>query len=95
MVGGTVVGLSRKNGETLLNVEDTRRPGDVCAVRCEERRTDTNEPIQVMPGDQVWWQCGKVYWTPKRGKAPVCRYRDHDAVTEGDDIPLRKIGYSH
>lgn len=95
MVGGEVVGLSRKSGETLLNVRDLTYRSDYCAVRCAEKRADTGEPVRIAVGDQVWWQCGKVYWTPKRGTAPVCRYRDHDGVTAGSDIPLPKIGYSH
>jgi hypothetical protein len=94
MVGGTVIGVSRRGDVTLLNVKDNTYT-DECAVRCVERRDDTGEDVRVMPGDQVWWQCGKVYWTPKRGKPPVCRYRDHPGVTEGSDIPLPKVGYSH
>ncbi len=82
MVGGTVIGVSRRGGELLLNVKD-HHYGDECAVRCEDRRADTGDAVRVMPGDQVWWQCGKVYWTP-----------NHADITEGD-IPLRKVGYSH
>lgn len=89
-----MIGVVRKGGVTLLNVGDDTYGGE-CAVRCEGRRADTGDAVRIMPGDAVWWQCGKVYWTPKRGKAPVCRYQDHPDATEGDDIPLRKIGYSH
>ena len=94
MVGGTVVGLSQIGDVVLLNVRDNTY-SDECAVRCEAVRSDDRRRVRIIPGDQVWWQCGKVYWTPKRGNAPVCRYYDTDDVTEGSDIPLKKIGYSH
>lgn len=80
MVGGTVIGVSLKNGECLLNVKDNTY-NQTCAVRCESKRADTGQPVAIMVGDQVWWQCGKVYWSA-------------GGVAERD-IPLRKIGYSH
>jgi hypothetical protein len=93
MVGGIVIGLSRRNGETLLNVQDTRRANDLCAVRCEERRTDTNEPVSIAVGDSVWWQCGNVYWTPAASKSGDLAQRTNGRANW--DIPLPKIGYSH
>lgn len=92
MVGGTVIGLSRKGGETLLNVKDNTY-SDECAVRCREFRTDTNEPVQIGVGDQVWWQCGQVYWTPAAARSGDLAQRT--AGRANWDIPLRKIGYSH
>jgi hypothetical protein len=92
MVGGTVIGLSRKAAGTLLSVRD--RNGDECAVRCEERRTDTGEPVEIAVGDSVWWQCGNVYWNPPgtdySGRS--ARWVDGRATY---DIPLPKVGYSH
>lgn len=88
MVGGVVIGVSRTRHETLLNVRDNNRHGDECAVRCREVRNDTNEPVQIAVGDQVWWQCGKVYWTPMPR-------RPCHPVHKTEDIPLDKIGYSH
>lgn len=78
MVGGKVIGISRKDGEALLTVEDviTERTADNCAVRCIERQAG-----EIGIGDSVWWQSGKVYWTPK-------------SRTE-TDVPLEKVGYSH
>ena len=81
MVGGSVVGVSRKDGVTLLNVEDKSPYSGSCAVRCIEKRLDTGDRIVIMPGDQVWWQCGKVYWWA-------------GGVAE-KDVPLPKVGYSH
>jgi len=80
MVGGTVIGASLKNGEYLLNVKDNKYE-QTCAVRCEAKRADNGHQVAVMIGDQVWWQCGKVYWSPS-------------GVAQRD-IPLKKIGYSH
>lgn len=81
MVGGTVVGVSRIDGVTLLNVEDKSPYTGSCAVRCIEKRADTGAPIAIMIGDQVWWQGGKVYWWA-------------GGVAE-KDVPLPKVGYSH
>lgn len=36
----------------------------------------------ILPGDSLWWQGGKCYWTPQ------------DRPFGAFDIPLRKIGYS-
>lgn len=96
MVGGTVVGVSVINGEALLNVLD-EKTGDECAVRCESRMV-TGDEVRIEPGDKVWWQCGNVYWTPKRfgNLNVVCRFTDRDDQMEWkSDILLRKIGYSH
>lgn len=81
MVGGTVVGVSRKNGQTLLNVQDNTYKGQYCAVRCTEKRADTGATVAIMVGDQVWWQSGRVYWWA-------------GGVAE-KDVPLPKVGYSH
>lgn len=93
MVGGSVVGICRKDGETLLTVRDSKC-GDECAVRCVERRKDTGEPVAVSLGDSVWWQSGEVLWNPKgtdySGKSP--RFVGGKATY---DIPLPKVGYSH
>jgi len=103
MVGGTVIGVSQKEGDALLNVAETDQNwfadniiGDTCAVRCSAERIDNGRRVRIMPGDKVWWQCGKVYWTPARkNNEQTCRYEDNDDVTHGDDIALKKIGYSH
>jgi hypothetical protein len=67
MVGGKVIGTTRKgDGVTLLHVEDTHHAGDTCAVRVGGAR---HREIRV--GDEVWWRCGQVMWTPaatRRGK---------------------------
>lgn len=86
MVGGTVVGISRKGGETLLNVKD-RTYGDECAVRCVERRVDDGRHVHISLGDQVWWQCGRVMWTPVPCGSGPCG--------KDWDIQLPKVGYSH
>lgn len=94
MVGGVVIGVVARGDEALLTVADARHANDECAVRCGLRRADDGRPVSVQPGDQVWWQCGKVYWTPT---GSLCRYTDADDAFTGKvaDIPLPKIGYSH
>lgn len=93
MVGGTVIGVSCSGSEALLNVQDNH--GTECAVRCGTKRADTGEEIVIHPGDEVWWQCGFVYWTPRGSCSVLCRNRDNDEETKGSDIRLEKIGYSH
>jgi hypothetical protein len=81
MIGGSVVGVSRKDGVALLNVENKSPYSGSCAVRCIEKRLDTGDRIAIMPGDQVWWQGGKVYWSA--------------GGVADRDVPLQKVGYSH
>lgn len=78
MVGGTVI----ENRLRLIEGGDLRRQlwcvdrrhGDECAVFA-----DPTEAEGVRPGDRIWWQGGKIYWT-----------RD-GAFTERE---IRKIGFS-
>jgi hypothetical protein len=84
MVGGRVIGTARKgDGTTLLHVQDTNQGGDTCAVRVGGVRH-----VEVRPGDEVWWQCGKVMWTPA-----ATRHGKRQGVDF--DIVLQKVGYSH
>lgn len=84
MVGGEVIGVSRNQQATLLNVRD--KNGQECAVKCVEKRRTDGSPVQISVGDAVWWQCGWVMWTPKWA-----------GQTKGEesDIQLPKVGYSH
>lgn len=57
MIGGEVIGIVRRDGEpTLLNVEDG---DDSCSVRVIEQAK-----AQIHIRDKVWWQAGKVMWSP-------------------------------
>lgn len=80
MVGGKVIGVVRGPENTLLHVEDK---GDRLSVRCVERDDE-----KVRLGDSVWWQAGKVYWTPSR-------FRRTAEADQWRDVPLAKVGYSH
>ena len=91
MVGGKVIGLSRRGETVLLNVKD-HKYRDECAVRCKEVRTDTGKRVRIAVGDEVWWQCGQVLWTPRGVAANGPRFIKGVARY---DIPLPKIGYSH
>ena len=53
---------------------DTVHSHDECAVFA-----DVYEAAEVEPGDSIWWQCGKIYWT----RRPYFT-----------DKPLRKISAS-
>ena len=61
MIGGKVIGIARRKGETLLHVQDGK---DTCSVWCVEPGSKMRMHYgQIELGDSVWWQCGKVYWT--------------------------------
>lgn len=101
MVGGVVIGLTRKEGETHVHVADCPhypkhgrgdecpRP-DTCCVYTDEKRVSDGQPVTVQVGDSFWWQSGQCYWTPKaiRGTRGLKCGVDYD-------IALKKIGYSH
>jgi hypothetical protein len=82
MIGGVVIFVSVRGERTCLwcaerlydGFGNRAGIGDECGVY-----VDLDGEIPSV-GDDVWWQCGKVYWTPEDE-------RFHDR-------PLRKIGYS-
>lgn len=92
MIGGIVIGLVRREDGALLHVQD-RPPHqyDCCSVRVEEKRVDDGAPVQINLGDEVWWQCGNVYWTP----SGVRSQGDPQGCGKRWDVALKKIGYSH
>lgn len=79
MVGGTVIEnqtvTCRETGRVRRRLWCVdRRHGDECAVFA-----DREEAAEVRPGDRIWWQGRKIYWT-----------RD-GAFTERE---ISKIGFS-
>ncbi len=74
MVGGTVIENQQTHADRRRLWCVDRRHGDECAVFA-----DATEAADVRPGDRIWWQSGKIYWT-----------RD-GAFTERE---IRKIGFS-
>lgn len=88
MVGGIVIEVAEvKDRPEVLYVDcrDTTYRKDTCAVYVE--RNATSEQIQI--GDSVWWQCGKVYWTPQRNIG-----LENAKCGKDYDIPIPKVGYS-
>jgi hypothetical protein len=82
MIGGVVIEAVTRDDRVRLRVaerlydEDGSRAGigDECGVFISPEGTIPSV------GDDVWWQSGKVYWTPA----------DRRFV----DFPLKKVGYS-
>jgi len=100
MIGGVVIGITRKEGKSHVNVSDCPhypkhergncpRP-DTCCVYTDEVNQNTGQKVEVKLNDSFWWQAGRCYWTPfeNRGKPDVRGGIDYD-------IPLTKLGYSH
>jgi hypothetical protein len=101
MVGGVVIGVSRKDGQAHVHVADCPhypkhgqgdecpRP-DTCCVYTDEIKVHGGNRVEVKVGDPFWWQSGHCYWTPKenRGKPNARGGADYD-------IKLSKLGYSH
>lgn len=101
MVGGVVIGITRSDGKTHVNVancphypkhgrgDECPRP-DTCCVYVDEGSFEKGNRVAIKVGDSFWWQAGNCYWTPKdnRGK-PGNRAGVHY------DIKLPKVGYSH
>src|SRR5262245_48503584 len=98
MVGGIVIGLAhRHDGTTLIHVQGTRgEKGSTCSVRCRGKSR-----TEICLGDQVWWQCGSVYWTPNEPASVFIGFQHYTSTPNGKrqgvdfDIELEKIGYSH
>lgn len=64
-VGGRVMEVRDRWPESLTIVTwDERSPWDDC-IGVSVKRNENSERIE--PGDEVWWQGPKVYWTPADG----------------------------
>ena len=85
MIGGTVIENSIVTNTSRplrrLWCVDRRRPADECAVYAE-----IDEAVDVRPGDWIWWQSGKIYWTRHRPGT----LNDPEFV----ERPLKKVGGS-
>ena len=69
-----ILSVASRGSKVLLWGVERHAPHDECGVYIA---SDGEIPAV---GDDVWWQAGKVYWTPANRL-----FRDR---------PLRKIGYS-
>lgn len=63
MVGGTVIenvvaDLESGTPARRLWCVERRNPSNECAVFA-----DIDEASDVQPGDLIWWQGGKIFWT--------------------------------
>lgn len=85
MIGGEVIEVRPM---TVVAGDSPGKPVDVIRIWCVERQSGSECAVyakrysdcKVEPGDSVWWQSGKVMWTPK----------DRSVI----DVPLEKVGYS-
>lgn len=107
MVGGVIIGLTRKPDKIHVNVADCPHypkhgikaesvegcpHPDTCCVYTDGKRIDDGGEVDLQVGDSFWWQCGRCYWTPKANRH-LPDGESKCGVTY--DIALTKIGYSH
>lgn len=86
MIGGEVIEV---RPTTVMVGESPCKLVDVIRIWCVERQSGSECVVyakryadcKVKPGDSVWWQSGKVMWTPA----------DRSVI----DVPLEKVGYTH
>lgn len=79
MVGGTIINVVPLSKSVWVQVQgEGPEQFDTCAIRVKHSALSA----QLKPGDLLWWQSGKAYWTPK-----PCDVRS--------DVPLDRVGYSH
>lgn len=82
-VGGKVVEVVTVTaGKAWVNTDDSKPPRrpNFCAVYCDP------QGHEILPGDSLWWQGGRCYWTPRNGQ--------HGETFGAFDVPLPKIGFS-
>lgn len=101
MVGGVIIGLTKREDEIHVNVADCPhyprhglgdecpRP-DTCCVYTDGVRVQDSAPANLQIGDLLWWQGGLCYWTPRANRQLAKARGGVDY-----DIKLTKLGYSH
>jgi hypothetical protein len=70
-VGGIVIGIKQKADRLCVLVDD----------KGVQTGVDVGGHPAIQLGDTIWWQGGKVYWTPEG--------------SDREDAPLPKLGYSY
>ena len=53
--------------------------------------------LNLKIGDQLWWQEGYCFWTPKENNVKTCDHDYHYSCNKSGidyDIKLPKLGYS-
>lgn len=90
MVGGKIIGITRKpDGLTTVNVQD-RRCRDRCGIVVREVRKDNGRPVSLSLGDSIWWHGRDAMWTPRSMPRPLAP----DRCSKDWDIHLPREGYS-
>ncbi len=87
MVGGVVIEVSEIKSMPWALFVDCHETAyrDTCAVLIEKNTVS----LQISIGDSVWWQNGKVMWTPS---ANIGKPNNKQGIDF--DILITKIGYS-
>lgn len=68
MTGGEIIGIIERSNHShvTLNVQGSGcERSDTRTATCKTVRRDTGARATFDLGDQVWWQCGVLYWSPR------------------------------
>ena len=91
MVGGEVIEVAILKDRVFIDCRDRTYERDTCAIYVER----SPNALRVRPGDMVWWQGYRAFWTPKAN-----RLTDEESKKKGHkagvdyEIELIRIGYS-
>ncbi len=89
MVGGIVEAIKFKQDISTATVRGTG------CERNDIYKVDIKTVFwtyQIKAGDEIWWQAGKVFWTPKNRKTISVLKRLGLKIS---DIVFKKVGYSY
>lgn len=78
MVGGYVIGIEADESDEDLIVFLVREKAVSGHCRVKARKSGNSK--KVAAGDTIWWQSGKILWTP---------------AAKVIDLELEKVGYSY
>jgi hypothetical protein len=79
VIGGKVIEVRPEGDRARIWCMDTQRD-DECAIYV------CSEDEMPVPGDTVWWQGGKAYWTPSDR-----RFTDRSMTKVGNSFDPRNI----
>ena len=89
MVGGVIESINFGKNISIATVRGTGcEQKDTCKVKIKT----VFWIFQITKGDEIWWQAGKIYWTPKNPQV-ITAFKKLGKKIE--DIVFHKVGNSY